>query len=111
MAQRALQTRPARSRNRKDYKPLNRDQLTVWDKDHPAPKATGPNFERNLLRWFTDDAEQQIRAGAKSPEEFRKLVASAVEVLIGRTYSTAGDSEWNTTEKIDRGDYLEMTGL
>jgi len=37
--------------------------------------------------------------------------SSAIEVLIGRTYATAGDSEWNTTEKVDRGDYLEMTGL
>jgi dienelactone hydrolase len=95
----------------KDYEPLHRDQLTVWDKDHPAPKATGPDFERKLLRWFTDDAEKQIRHAAESPEEFRKLVAPAIEVLIGRTYATAGDSEWTTTEKVDRGDYLEMTGL
>ena len=95
----------------KDYEPLHREQLTVWDKDHPAPTATGPDFERKLLRWFTDDADKQIRAAAESPEEFRKLVAPAIEVLIGRTYATAGDSEWNTTEKVDRGDYLEMTGL
>jgi hypothetical protein len=94
----------------KDYEPLHRDQLTVWDKDHPAPKSTGPDFERKLLRWFTDDAEKQIRATTDSPEEFRKLVAPAVEVLIGRTYATAGDSEWNITEKADRDDYLEMTG-
>jgi dienelactone hydrolase len=95
----------------KDYEPLHRDQLTVWGKDHPVPKATGPDFERKLLRWFTDDAEKQIRAAAKSPDEFRKLVAPAIEVLIGRTYATAGDSEWNTTEKVDRGDYFEMSGL
>jgi hypothetical protein len=95
----------------KDYEPLQREQLTVWDKDHPVPKATGPDFERKLLRWFTDDAEEQIRAAASSPDEFRKLVGAAVEVLIGRTYDTAGDSEWNMTEKVDRGNYLEMTGL
>jgi acetyl xylan esterase AXE1 len=95
----------------KDYEPLHRDQLTVWDKDHPAPTAKGPDFERKLLRWFTDDATKQIRATQSSPADFRKLVAPAVEVLIGRTYDTAGDTEWNTTAKIDRGDYLEMTGL
>ena len=95
----------------KDYEPLMRDQLTVWDKDHPAPKATGPDFERKLLRWFADDADKQIRAAASSPYEFRKLVAPAVEVLIGRTYATAGDSEWNMTEKADLGDFLEMTGI
>jgi dienelactone hydrolase len=95
----------------KDYEPLHRDQLTVWDKDHPAPKAAGADFERKLLRWFADDADKQIRHAAESPEEFRKVAAPAVEVLIGRTYATAGDSELNTTEKVDRGDYLEMTGL
>src|SRR4051812_13034242 len=95
----------------KDYEPLHRDQLTVWDKNHPAPTSKGPDFERKLLRWFTDDADKQIRHAAESPDEFRKLVTPAVEVLIGRTYATAGDSEWNTTEKSDHGDYLEMTGL
>lgn len=95
----------------KDYEPLKREHLTVWDKDHPAPNATGADFERKLLRWFTDDADKQIRATTDSPDEFRKLVGPAVEVLIGRTYATAGDSERNTTEKVDRGGYLEMTGL
>ncbi len=95
----------------RDYEPLTRDQLTVWDKDHPAPKAADPEFERKVLRWFADDAEKQLRATADSPDQFRKVVGSAVEALIGRTYFTAGDSEWNTRDKVDRGDYLEITGL
>ncbi|MCB1275612.1 acetylxylan esterase, partial [Prosthecobacter sp.] len=41
----------------KDYEPLTRDQLTVWDDKHPAPKAGDPEFERKLLKWFTEDAE------------------------------------------------------
>src|SRR4051812_32700790 len=94
----------------RDYEPLTRDQLTVWDKAHPAPIDKGPDFERKLLRHFTDDADKQIRKAAQSSNEFRKLVAPAVETLIGRTYATAGDSEWNTTTKEVRGDYLEMTG-
>jgi hypothetical protein len=95
----------------KDYAPLGRDQLTVWDKNHPAPKAADPEFERGLLRWFTEDAGKQIQQAASSPEEFRNLIAPAVEVMIGRTYDTAGDTEWDMGEKADRGDYLEMTGL
>src|SRR4051812_12978060 len=95
----------------KDFEPLTRDQLSVWDKDPPAPKEKDADFERKLLRHFTDDADKQIAKAAQSPDEFRKLVAPAVEILIGRTYDTAGDSEWNTTTKEDRGDYLEMTGL
>ncbi len=33
----------------KDYEPLSRDQLTVWDKDHPAPKAGDPDFEAQAV--------------------------------------------------------------
>ncbi len=46
----------------RDYEPLTRDQLTVWDNEHPAPKAADPDFERRLLRWFADDAQKQILA-------------------------------------------------
>lgn len=102
---------PPEAAAEKDYEPLGRDQLTVWDKDHPAPKAADPDFERGLLRWFTEDADKQIHAAAASPKDFRKLTAPAVEVMIGRTYDTAGDAEWDMAEKTDRGGYLEMTGL
>src|SRR4051812_6452383 len=47
-----LNPAPPEAAIKKDYEPLHRDQLTVWDKDHPAPTATGPDFERKLLRWF-----------------------------------------------------------
>lgn len=95
----------------RDFTPLTRAQLTVWDAQHPAPAAQGPDFERQLLQWFTRDADQQLRAAAKSPEDFRRTAGAAVEVLIGRTWATAGDSEWQLKAKADRGDYLEMTGL
>src|SRR5205823_4442619 len=48
----------------RDYELLTRDQLTVWDAQHPAPKPDDPDFERKLLKWFTDDAEKQLRASA-----------------------------------------------
>jgi dienelactone hydrolase len=94
-----------------DYEPLTRDQLTVWDGQHPAPKANDPGFERALLKWFTADAESQLQARASSPDQFRKDVGGAVEVLIGRTLATAGDVEWQLGDKHDRGDYVHMTGL
>ena len=39
----------------RDYEPLTREQLTVWDAQHPAPKAEDPDFERGLLKWLTED--------------------------------------------------------
>ena len=28
----------------KDYQPFTREELTVWDAQHPAPKADDPGF-------------------------------------------------------------------
>ncbi|WP_414663354.1 dienelactone hydrolase family protein [Horticoccus sp. 23ND18S-11] len=94
----------------RDFEPLSRAQLSVWDARHPAPTATGPAFERSLLQWFTTDAESQLRASAASPERFRQTAGSGVEVLIGRTYAEAGDVTWQLKDKQDRGGYLELTG-
>lgn len=94
----------------RDYEPLTRAQLSVWDAQHPAPKADDPEFERRLLKWFTEDASKQLRAAAASPERLRKEAGSAAEVLIGRTYATAGDVEWQVGEMRDRGGYTERTG-
>jgi dienelactone hydrolase len=95
----------------KDYEPLTRDQLTVWDAMHPEPEKESPDFERKLLKWFTDDAEKQLRAAAASPERLRADIGGAAEVLIGRTIETAGDVEWQLKHKQDRDSYVEMTGL
>src|SRR6267378_1005888 len=56
----------------RDYEPLKRDQLTVWDDQHPAPKADDPDFERQLLRGLNDDAQKQLSAEQAAPERFRK---------------------------------------
>jgi hypothetical protein len=88
----------------KDYEPLTREQLTVWDDKHPAPKAADPEFERKLLKYFTEDAAKVVKAADP------KVLREAVEVVIGRTYDKAGEVEWALQDKQDRGDYLEMTG-
>ncbi|MEQ1850298.1 MAG: acetylxylan esterase, partial [Chthoniobacteraceae bacterium] len=94
-----------------DFEPLKREELTVWDAQHPAPKAADPDFERKLLKWCTDDAEKQLRAAAATGDGLRKEIGGALEVLIGRTFANAGEIEWQLTDKKDRGDHLEMTGL
>jgi dienelactone hydrolase len=93
-----------------DFEPLPPEQLTVWNDRHPAPKAADPGFERKLLKWFTSDADQQLRAAAATPEGLRETIRPAVEVLIGRTMANAGTVEWEPKEKQDRGDHVAMTG-
>jgi dienelactone hydrolase len=94
-----------------DYEPLSRDELTVWDAGHTSPNATGAEFERNLLRWFIEDADKQLRSSAESPEKFREVAGKAVEVLVGRTFDSAGDVSWKLSNKQDHGSFLEMTGV
>jgi hypothetical protein len=94
-----------------DYEPLSRAELTVWDNKHPAPKAGDAEFERRLLKWFADDAQQQLEAAAQSIDESRTVFGGAVEAIVGRTFATAGNVDWQMTEKFDRGSYLEMTGV
>lgn len=94
-----------------DYEPLKRDQLTVWDAQHPAPKADDPDFERSLLKWLATDSEKQLEASAAKPDSLRQVIGNAVEVLIGRSFGNAGDAEWLIKNKQDRGNYVEMTGL
>ena len=94
----------------KDFDPLPPEQLTVWDDQHPAPKAADPDFERNLLAWFTEDANQQLHGAAATPEGLQNVIRPAVEVLIGRTLANAGDVEWELKAEQDRGDCLETTG-
>jgi dienelactone hydrolase len=94
----------------RDYEPLTREQLTVWDAQHPAPKADDPAFERKLLKWFTDDAAKQLRAAAASPERFRAEAGKGVEVLLGRTLATAGEVVWQAKDKQDRGTYTQLSG-
>lgn len=94
----------------RDYEPLTREQLTVWDDKHPAPKAADPEFERRLLKWFTEDSTKQLRAAASTPEGLEKTLRPAVETIIGRSYAAAGDIGWELEDKQDRGSHLEMTG-
>ncbi|HRI14627.1 MAG TPA: acetylxylan esterase [Verrucomicrobiota bacterium] len=101
------QTEPVVER---DYPFLKRDALTVWDAQHPPPKSGDPDFERQLLRWFHDDAQTQLAQAARSNEAFRKTVGGAVEIVLGRTLSGVGEVTWRQTDKSDRGSWLEIVG-
>jgi len=70
---------PPERLSEKAYPLLTPEQLTVWDSQHPVPEG-GDGFERQLLRWWTDDAQAQL---AKSPEDFQKVARPAWKALIG----------------------------
>jgi len=95
----------------RDYTPLSREQLSVWDAQHPAPAAHDPNFERSLLQWFAADSATQLRAAETDPAHLRQVVGGAVEVMIGRTLAGAGLVEWRQATEQVRDGYVERAGL
>jgi dienelactone hydrolase len=95
----------------RDYEPLTREQLTVWDEQHPAPKADDAEFERKLLRHFHEDAEKQLVANQASPETFRKTYGDALDIVLDGGLSEVGEVEWSETTKFDRGGWNESVGL
>jgi dienelactone hydrolase len=94
----------------RDYAPLSVPQLSVWDAEHPAPRPADPDFERNLLAWFTSDADTQLRKAAATPEGLRQVVLPAVETIIGRTFDSAGEAGWELDEKEARPGHVRMRG-
>jgi hypothetical protein len=93
----------------KDYQRLTREQLTVWDAQHPQPPG-GPDFEKRLLQILWKDTQQQVAAAAQSPDQFRQLIRPALEVVLGRTFTQAGKVQWTPSDKQDRGAWLQIKG-
>jgi dienelactone hydrolase len=94
----------------KDFRRLTAEELTVWDAQHPKPLG-GPEFEKQLLRNWNEDAQKKIQAASASVDQFRALMQPALDVMIQRRLVSAGQCEFETGDKVDRGSYLEIVGV
>jgi len=95
------------------YRLLAREELSVWDVQHPRPEG-GPDFEHKLLEWLTDDAGRQIAALAprdgRSLERYHQVVGGAWDVLL-RNLPNNPELGFESTESAERGKYRETLGL
>ena len=96
-----------------DYKVSSREELSVWDAEHPAPKAADPEFERGLLNLWTTDANQQLEALASgSPEQYRQVLKVGWDVVLdARAPIRSGAVAWDQKDKQDKGSWIQMAGL
>jgi dienelactone hydrolase len=101
-----------------DYERLTKEEMSVWDQEHPQPEggsdpsaALGTGFERRLLRWINDDSQKQLREARKSPAAYREIVGGAIDVIIGRSLSEAGDVVFKLTKSTEADGCQEMLGL
>ena len=95
------------------YQHLSREQLTVWNDNHPSPAAT-PETESAVLAWLTEDARRQIDAlvphDAESLERYRHVVGTAWEVLL-RRLPLEPRIQFTPAKTMDRGDHLLTLGI
>jgi len=97
-----------------DFQPLSREEMTVWDDEHPKP-AGGDDYERSLLRWITEDSRKQMAAllpsDAESLARFRQVVGGAVDVMIGRGLPRPDAIKVQHDPKEQMDDYAMVRGL
>jgi dienelactone hydrolase len=93
------------------FEPLSIAEMSVWDDAHPRPPA-GDDYERSLVRWITEDNEQQIAAltssDAESLAQYREVVGSAFAAILGRGLPDAAGIEYILTHKVERAFGLEF---
>lgn len=98
----------------RDFQPLSIEELTVWNEEHPRP-ASGDDEERRLLRVITADAQRQLAAltpiDPTTLQEYRAVVAPAIDVLVGRRLPAAGAVEFEKVSETDGGGYIQFLGL
>ena len=94
----------------RDFKPLSREEATVWTGEHPAPTGdnVGDAHEIRLLRMATHDSDEQLRArppvSSEDLETFLQVIGGGWETLIGRTLAEVGEVRFvQSTQSSENG--------
>ncbi|MBN2477060.1 MAG: acetylxylan esterase [Pirellulales bacterium] len=97
-----------------DFQPLTREEMSVFDREHPRPPG-GDDHERALLRWITEDSRTQMAALAPTDGEslaaYRRVVGGAVDVMIGRGLPGPGSVKVSDRLKPNRREGGLVTAL
>ncbi|MBM3845173.1 MAG: acetylxylan esterase [Verrucomicrobia bacterium] len=93
-----------------DYPRLKPEQLTVWSKEHPKPEG-GVEFEKKLLRWWHEDAREQLQAAQTSPERFHSLAGKGLQAVIGRSLPAPGAVKVTQPKEEVDDNFLVFTGM
>jgi dienelactone hydrolase len=103
-----------------DYQRLTKEELTVWDEEHPRPEG-GPAFERRLLGWWHHDTQSKLAAVVKELESapgtdslaaFRDVLEVGVRVILGRGTPGQPFQQFHETARQKRpGGFRQVVGL
>lgn len=92
--------------------PLSREELTVWNEEHPKPVG-GEEFEKELMAKWNEEFESRIAKllpTAEGNEAFKNVVGPAIQTIVGRAFPEPGAVTWEATVKEDRGGWFEIAG-
>ncbi|MDP6545379.1 MAG: hypothetical protein QGH60_15445 [Phycisphaerae bacterium] len=101
----------------RDFKPLTKKEMTVWDDKHPRPsgKQVGKDHQQAVTNWFVKDAAKQLDAMIPSDraslDRYRKVAGGALSVAIGRQSPDPAKLRFRTVSKKQLKRVLNTTGL
>ncbi|MCP4174038.1 MAG: acetylxylan esterase, partial [Fuerstiella sp.] len=100
----------------RDFELLSKEQLTVWNDEHPAPSGSdvGDLHEVTLLGMATQDSAERLSAlipnAAPGLKEFQSVVGKAWEAILGRRLDQVGEVEFADTREVPHGGFTLTLG-
>ncbi len=99
-----------------DFVPLTEDERTIWDGTHPKPTVIGIEHERQVCKWFDDQATRAMKLvevnDASSLEQFREIVGSAWQTIYTVPRNSAdGEVQTLRLEKIESQEGVTTANL
>ncbi len=92
------------------FKPVPPKELSVYDGEHPRPSDELGAAE--LRKRMTAASDAQMAELRSNPEEYRKIVGTALRVMVGNNLPSAGDvSLEKVSQSIIEGSTTLETGL
>ena len=93
-------------RESRDQQGAQRPQFVFQTRQRKAVKTAGATIGLARATLVVDSL-----GAYRGLQEYRKVVGGGIDVVVGRGLPDAKDLEYDQTDKQDRGDYLQMTGL
>ncbi|HNQ88481.1 MAG TPA: acetylxylan esterase [Verrucomicrobiota bacterium] len=93
-----------------DYRRLTRDEMTVWDAQHPKPTG-GPDFERRLLAAWSSDTQRHLAEQRRTRRTFEASYGSGIAAVLGRDLADVGATAWTEHSTEERDGARLRTGL
>lgn len=97
----------------RDFKPLTRDEATVWSGEFKGPELNEETEVKALQALDADSNAQLAKLTPRSAEslaEFRRVVGGALDIMIGRGLADVGETKWDKRDESERDGFLEYAG-